>query len=95
MPHKTVSEVAALAGVSVRTLHHYDQIGLVTPTERTDAGYRLYDEDDLARLHDVLTWRALGFPLQEVRNVRRRNFGGGMRSLVFFFAHANSVLRFC
>ncbi|MBX2798349.1 MAG: MerR family transcriptional regulator [Myxococcales bacterium] len=69
MSHKTVSEVAALAGISVRTLHHYDQIGLVRPAERSDAGYRLYDDADLARLHDVLTWRALGFPLQEVQDL--------------------------
>jgi len=69
MAHKTVGEVAALSGVSVRTLHHYDRIGLLRPTARSDAGYRLYDDDDLARLHDVLTWRALGFPLQEVQQL--------------------------
>ena len=67
MPLKTVSEVARLAGVSVRTLHHYDEIGLVQPTDRSEAGYRLYDEAALMRLHDVLTWRGLGFPLDEVR----------------------------
>lgn len=69
MARKTVSEVATLAGVSVRTLHHYDEIGLVSPAERSEAGYRLYADADLARLHDVLTWRALGFPLQEVREL--------------------------
>jgi DNA-binding transcriptional MerR regulator len=45
-----VKEVAQIAGVSVRTLHHYDEIGLMTPRDRTDAGYRLYDDDDLLRL---------------------------------------------
>ncbi|MEO0600344.1 MAG: MerR family transcriptional regulator [Myxococcota bacterium] len=67
MAHRTVSEVAALARVSVRTLHHYDKIGLLRPSERSEAGYRLYDDADLVRLHEVLTWRALGFPLDEVR----------------------------
>ncbi|MCB9697014.1 MAG: MerR family transcriptional regulator [Alphaproteobacteria bacterium] len=64
---RTVSEVAALTGVTVRTLHHYDEIGLVSPEERTEAGYRLYGDQDLARLHDALFWRSLGFPLEEVR----------------------------
>jgi DNA-binding transcriptional MerR regulator len=62
-----VSEVAALARVTVRALHHYDEIGLLRPADRTDAGYRLYDDADLARLHDILLWRELGFPLDEVR----------------------------
>ncbi|MEQ1564378.1 MAG: MerR family transcriptional regulator [Myxococcota bacterium] len=64
---KTVSEVAALTGITVRTLHHYDEIGLLRPRERTDAGYRRYDEQDLARLHEILWWRSFGFPLDEVR----------------------------
>lgn len=64
---KTVSEVAALTGVTVRTLHHYDEIGLLRPRDRTDAGYRQYDDRDLLRLHDILTWRSFGFPLDEVR----------------------------
>lgn len=67
MARRTVSEVAALAGVTVRTLHHYDDIGLLRPAERTDAGYRLYDDGDVARLHAIVTWRSLGFPLDEVR----------------------------
>lgn len=64
---RTVSEVAAAAGVSVRTLHHYDEVGLLRPQERTDAGYRLYSDADLRRLHTILFWRSLGFPLEEVR----------------------------
>ena len=63
---RTVGEVADLAGVSVRTLHHYDQLGLVVPSGRTDAGYRLYDRADLERLQEVLALRALGLPLAEV-----------------------------
>ncbi|WP_299960035.1 MerR family transcriptional regulator [uncultured Modestobacter sp.] len=62
----TVGELARLAGVTVRTLHHYDRIGLVRPSERTSAGYRSYDVRDLDRLHQVLVYRGLGFPLDEV-----------------------------
>src|SRR5215203_5254239 len=61
-----VGEVAELAGVTVRTLHHYDRIGLLTPSERTAAGYRRYTPSDLDRLHRVLVYRELGFPLEEV-----------------------------
>ena len=62
----TVGEVARLAGVTVRTLHHYDRIGLVQPGGRTAAGYRVYDAADLDRLQQVLLYRELGFPLEEV-----------------------------
>ncbi len=62
----TVGEVARLAGVTVRTLHHYDRIGLVRPGSRTSAGYRAYDAHDLDRLQQVLLYRELGFPLEEV-----------------------------
>src|SRR3954452_19587409 len=62
----TVGELARLAGVTVRTLHHYDRIGLVRPSERTSAGYRSYDVHDLDRLQQVLVYRELGFPLEEV-----------------------------
>ncbi len=61
-----VSEVARLAGVSVRTLHHYDEIGLLRPGGRSAAGYRLYRPEDLARLQQVLFFRELGFPLEEI-----------------------------
>jgi DNA-binding transcriptional MerR regulator len=61
-----VGEVAALAGVTVRTLHHYDRIGLLSPAGRTSAGYRQYSPADLDRLHQVLLYRELGFPLEEV-----------------------------
>ena len=62
----TVGAVARLAGVSVRTLHHYDQIGLLTPAGRSAAGYRLYSLADLGRLHRILFYRELGFPLDEI-----------------------------
>jgi DNA-binding transcriptional MerR regulator len=61
-----VGEVATLAGVTVRTLHHYDRIGLLSPSERTSAGYRRYTPSDLDRLHQVLVYRELGFPLEEI-----------------------------
>ncbi|WP_324275420.1 MerR family transcriptional regulator [Blastococcus brunescens] len=57
-----VGQVAALAGITVRTLHHYDRIGLLSPSGRTSAGYRQYAPADLDRLHQVLLYRELGFP---------------------------------
>lgn len=63
---KTVGEVSALAGITVRTLHHYDERGLLSPSGRTDSGYRLYSERDLERLQEILGWRALGFSLDEI-----------------------------
>jgi DNA-binding transcriptional MerR regulator len=66
---KTVGEVAELAGVTVRTLHHYDELGLLSASERSDAGYRLYSYEDLARLREILTWRALGFSLADIGSV--------------------------
>jgi len=64
-----VGEVATLAGVTVRTLHHYDRIGLLSPSGRTAAGYRQYAPADLDRLHQVLLYRELGFPLEEVASL--------------------------
>ena len=62
-----VKELAQIAGVSVRTLHHYDEIGLLVPRGRTDAGYRLYDDDDLLRLQQILIGRELGLALEQIR----------------------------
>ncbi|WP_028131097.1 MerR family transcriptional regulator [Serinicoccus marinus] len=62
----TVGQVAEEVGVSVRTLHHYDEIGLVVPSERSFAGYRLYTVEDLTRLQHVVVYRRLGFGLEEV-----------------------------
>jgi MerR family transcriptional regulator, thiopeptide resistance regulator len=64
---RTVGEVAELAGVSVRALHHYDELGLLSPSARSDAGYRLYSRADLERLQEILVWRALGFSLGDIR----------------------------
>ena len=65
----TVGQVAGLVGVSVRTLHHWDEIGLVVPSARSWAGYRLYEPDDVARIHRVLVYRETGMPLAEVARV--------------------------
>ncbi len=65
----TVGQTAALVGVSVRTLHHWDEIGLVVPAARSWAGYRLYGPDDVARIHRVLVYRETGMTLAEVARV--------------------------
>ena len=62
----TVSEVARLANISVRALHHYDEIGLLVPSARTAAGYRLYSDADLARLQEILLFRELEIPLDDI-----------------------------
>ena len=66
---RTVKEVSKLTGVSVRTLHHYDAIGLLAPTKITDAGYRLYDDSALEKLQTILLLRELEFPLQQIREL--------------------------
>lgn len=66
---KTVKEISKLTGVSVRTLHHYDAIGLLKPTKVTEAGYRLYDDTALSRLQTILFYRELQFPLKEIREI--------------------------
>jgi MerR family transcriptional regulator, thiopeptide resistance regulator len=65
----TVGRAAGLVGISVRTLHHWDVIGLVRPSGRTWAGYRMYSAEDVARIHRVLVYRELGFPLAEIARV--------------------------
>jgi DNA-binding transcriptional MerR regulator len=66
---KTVGIVAELTGISIRTLHHYDHIGLVVPSVRTAAGYRGYTDADVERLHLVLVYRAVGLRLDEIRSL--------------------------
>lgn len=66
---KTVNEVSKLTGVSVRTLHHYDAVGLLKPSEITGAGYRLYDDAALLRLQNILLFRELKFPLKEIGRI--------------------------
>ena len=65
----TVGELAKLTGITVRTLHHYDELGLVRPSQRSEAGYRLYTDRDVLRLQQVLLFRELGLPLDEIAAV--------------------------
>ena len=66
---KTVNEVSKLTGISVRTLHHYDDIGLLKPTTVTEAGYRLYDDTALERLQHILLFKELQFPLKDIKEI--------------------------
>src|SRR4051812_43558854 len=65
----SVGQVADLAGVTVRKLHHYGQIGLVGPQDRSGAGYRRYSDDDLQRLQHILFYRELGFSLDDIATI--------------------------
>ena len=65
----TVHELSALSGVSIRTLQYYDEIGLLRPAKRTEAGYRLYDGQNLERLQQILLFRELEFPRKEILRI--------------------------
>lgn len=65
----TVNEVSKLTGVSIRTLQYYDTIGLLSPTEYTKAGYRLYDDTAMERLQQILLFKELEFPLKEIKTI--------------------------
>lgn len=69
MKPMTVKQVSELTGVSVRTLQYYDDIGLLAPSERTEAGYRLYEEAQLATLQEILLFRELEFPLKDIKAI--------------------------
>jgi len=77
-----VGEFAALTGVSIRTLHHYDQLGLLHPSYRSTAGYRFYSEHDLLRVQQILTLRYLGFALQQIADLLDRADFDVLASLV-------------
>ena len=64
-----VKEVADLTGVSVRTLHHYDEIGLLVPDNVTEAGYRVYSDENLTTLQQILFFREVGFPLKKIKEL--------------------------
>ena len=78
---RTVSQVSSLTGISVRTLHHYDAIGLLRPAKVTEAGYRLYDEASLERLHRILMYRELDFSLEEIRKLLDEQCADPMEAL--------------
>jgi len=67
-----IREFAALAGVTVRALHHYDQLGLLKPSGRSTSGYRLYRDCDLARLEQIVVLKFLGLPLKEIAGLLKR-----------------------
>ena len=64
-----VKEVSILTGISIRTLHHYDDIGLLVPDDSTEAGYRLYSDENLATLQQILFFRELGFSLKKIKEL--------------------------
>ena len=66
------AEFASLAGVTVRTLHHYDRLGLLKPSGRTPKGHRLYGERDFARLQQIVTLKFIGFPLKQIKGILNR-----------------------
>lgn len=86
----TVKQLAKLAGISVRTLHHYDEIGLLKPRERSDAGYRYYGRQELLRLQQILFYKELDFSLQEIRRIMNEEDFDLLRSLQF---HREELLR--
>lgn len=69
MKQLKINETAKLTGVTVRTLHYYDEIGLLKPNIITESGYRMYDEKNLATLQQILFFRELDFPLKDIRNI--------------------------
>lgn len=66
---RTVKEISNITGISVRTLHYYDKIGLLKPTEKSDAGYRLYDDKALEQLQQILFFREFDIPLKEIKTL--------------------------
>ncbi len=66
---KTVKEVSQLSGISVRTLHYYDEINLLTPSVIADNGYRYYDNEAFEKLQEILLFRELEFPLKEIKKL--------------------------
>ncbi|GFZ92972.1 MerR family transcriptional regulator [Nesterenkonia alkaliphila] len=77
----TIGKTAALLGVTVRTLHHWDEIGLVRPSERSLSGYRIYTSGDLSRLHRVLIYRELDLPLDEISRLLEAGSDDALDSL--------------
>ena len=71
---KTVKDVSEIAGVSIRTLRHYDEIGLLKPTKLTEAGYRLYDDKALEKLQEIMFYRELEIPLSEIKTILENPF---------------------
>lgn len=98
---KTVTQMAALTGISVRTLRYYDATGLLKPTALTEGGYRLYDDQALERLYLILIYRELGFPLKEIGKLleaddydRNRILGRQIKLLEQKKTHLQNLIHF-
>jgi DNA-binding transcriptional MerR regulator len=90
--HLKVGELARRTGLTVRTLHHYDAIGLLRPSGRSEGGYRLYNREDVARLHGVQALRALGLPLEDIGQLLGDGPGGGGAGLMRILGRQLGVL---
>lgn len=88
----TVGELAKRTGVSVRTLHHYEEVGVLLPARRTEAGYRLYGETEVARLQQVHSLRQLGFGLDEIRHCLGRPECSALRVVELHLARAREQI---
>ena len=78
---RTVKQVSDLTGISVRMLHYYDEIGLLKPSEITEAGYRLYDDEALETLQQILFFKELDIPLKEVKEIMLSPYFDKMQAL--------------
>jgi DNA-binding transcriptional MerR regulator len=87
-----IQEFAKLAGVTVRALHHYDRLKLLSPAHRSDRGYRLYCHDDLGRLERILALRYLGLPLREIAALLNAPAGRGTESLTVTLGRQRAAL---
>ena len=86
-----VGELARRTGLTVRTLHHFDQIGLLKPSARSESGYRLYGRDDVARLHGIQALRYLGLPLKEIAGMLAG--AGEALPVIVGRGYAHSIIR--
>ena len=88
-----IQEFAKLAGVTVRALHHYDRLKLLSPAHRSERGYRLYCHEDLGRLERILVLRYLGLPLREIAALLNTPVGHGAERLTVTLARQRAALR--
>lgn len=92
----TISQLACLEGVTPKALRHYEKLKLLTPSARSDSGYRLYSERDRQKLREILYYRSLGFPLKAVREILCSEDGGERRHLIEEqISHLGNTIRRC
>jgi MerR family transcriptional regulator, thiopeptide resistance regulator len=80
--HYKIGELAKRTGVSIRTLHHYDDIGLLSPSHRTESGHRVYGREEVVRLQQILSLRQNGFSLEQIRDALNGDFDGRSRGWI-------------